>query len=135
RRLLLTGLCHPHHSFACNRLPLAVLWITSHSPLDILPFLSVLLSNARIDFSLLETQFRLQLAVVLQPLTAQFIIFNCRFHRAARLAMVTAIAKFATNCKLLDFSKRLCQPRFTIPELQLTHARRINDHTSLRKHD
>src|SRR6266545_3936287 len=80
-------------------------------------------------------QLALELAPALQAFGRELTARHGRFHRASGLAAVTAVAEAAPRGQLLDLGEGGAEPLAGLPELQLAHARRVEDETAAGKHE
>src|SRR5207247_7183758 len=72
-------------------------------------------------------QFVPQLQITLEAFGCQPPFLNRRFHRAAWLIAMAAVGKVAAGSERFDLVKRLADTIVGIPQLQLAHARRVDD--------
>src|SRR5262245_48650807 len=72
-------------------------------------------------------QFILQLQVALETVRGETAFLDRRLHRAARLVSMPAVGEVAGQPELLDIVERLAYRLVHVPQLQLAHARRVDD--------
>ena len=72
----------------------------------------------------------LQAVIAVESIGSQIAAVDGRRYAAARLSGMPAVAKTAVGSPLLDVSKRVAEAVIGVPELQLAHPWRVEQHAA-----
>ena len=103
--------------------------------LEAAPFLAELDPQSHVLLDGQGSELALELSIALVAFGGERPARECRLHGAARLSLVGAVVEVAGGGELRDLGERRVEGRLVRPELELAHARRVDDESAARNPD